>query len=313
MRSLVLVISTLLLLAAGDSIAAGADGESEAYLLITGEVQGGFGPCGCAAGPEGGLARRIGYTEKLSRERSTVPIQLDAGNYFAGPGPDADAVNRLMKAGMGRLPLSVLNLGVEDLYWWGELSTHDTPTRIISTNLEPRRDSIVRPPRYALVEIPLAEGATRATVTAGVLGLVDPSRVKPNSGFRAIDPVEAVLEVKDEVLQKADFLVVLFDTIRPQGGVPSDWVVKRLAEAVPEIYLVATTERRFVLYQPIQIGSAVVVSTIERGRYLTELKLTLGPDGDVQSIEADFIELGEGVPEDDEFLRAERALSARLQ
>jgi 2',3'-cyclic-nucleotide 2'-phosphodiesterase (5'-nucleotidase family) len=304
--SIVLLITFLIIVAVGDTA-------SQITIFFTGEIRGNFEPCGCDAGPTGGLARRLAYSQSYSNEEGGAGLHVDAGSFFNPPGPSAKAVNQLMKMGLNRTPVRVLNLSVDDLYWWKDLSKEEFhQTTLISTNLFPRNSSVPSPDRYAVVEVPLS-GHDGRVARIGFLGLSDPKRVKPNTGFRGVDPLQAVAEIKEEVLGKSDFLIVLADWIRPASDPPEEWPLRRLAEANPEIYVIITTERRFVFYDPVQINSAVLLSSVERGRYLGQLALGFDKSGTMVSIEPKFIEMKEGVPEDELLLREQERLAARLR
>lgn len=305
---------SLILILGGSALTAAAD-ESvpEVRVLFSGEVQGGFQPCGCAGGPTGGLARRLGYRDEVRKSWNGPLIQIDAGNYLAAPGPNADAINNLMFRSLDRIPISVMNLGIDDLYWWPRLSKlRQSHTQIISTNLVPRRADLPVPSRFAVLNVPLSNDSGKS-LRLGFLGLVDPSRVKPNSGFRALDPVEAVRKVKSEVMKQADALVVFWDLIRPVGKFPANSPVRQLAEENPEIFLILTTEKRDILYDPRTLGNATVLSGIERGRYMGDLRLRVEADGTVKVVDPKFIELKDGSPEDPEMLAEQKNLAARLQ
>lgn len=304
-------LSTLITLLLVGLAFSGSKGSGELLLHFTGDVQGSFEPCGCAGGPTGGLARRLGYVQSVTDGGSRPHLQIDTGNYFADPGPESEAVNSLMLDSLRRLPMAVLNLGINDLHWWPDLSRQPVPTKVISTNLVPRRPGVPAPQRFAVEETTVV-GLPRP-VRIGFLGLADPYRVKPNSGFRGLDPLQAVAEIKGEILKEADFLVVLWDTIRPQGSLPADWIVARLAEQHPEVRLIITTEPRFVIYEPLQLGRATVVSSVERGRFLGEARLTFGPKGELDRITVQFVEMKDGVPEDPALLELQHRLSSRLR
>ncbi len=308
------MLLSFLLVAGGSSFGAGAadSGKSGVRILFSGEVQGGFEPCGCAGGPTGGLSRRLGYRDAVRKDWSGPLYEIDAGNYLAAPGPNGEAINQLMLKSLGRIPISVLNLGVGDLYWWPVLSKLDQKqTRIISTNLVPARPGEPTPERFAVLDIPLT-GGPKPSLRLAFLGLVDPSRVKPNSGFRALDPLEAVQQVKPEVLKQADALVVLWDLIRPLGTIPLNSPIHQLAAANPEICLIITTERRDILYDPQKVGNATLLSGIERGRYMGDLRLEVDEEGHVSVVDPKFVELKNGSPEDPEMLEEQESLAARL-
>jgi 2',3'-cyclic-nucleotide 2'-phosphodiesterase (5'-nucleotidase family) len=285
----------------------------EVRVLFSGEVQGGFQPCGCAGGPTGGLARRLGYRDEVQKDWNGPLIQIDAGNYLAAPGPNAEIINDLMLKSLDQIPISVMNLGVDDLYWWPRLSKlRQSHTQIISTNLVPRKAGLPVPSRFAILDVPLSNDSTK-TLRLGFLGLVDPLRVKPNSGFRALDPVEAVRKVKPELMKKVDALVVLWDLIRPVRQFSPDSSVRKLVEENPEIFLILTTEKRDILYQPYKLGNATVLSGVERGRYMGDLRLQVEANGTITVVDPKFIELKDGSPEDPQMLETQRMLAARLQ
>ncbi len=199
-------------------------------------------------------------------------------------------------------PVRVFNLAPEDLFLWKKLAGSQLPsTQIISTNLSPRSASAPQPDRYAIIEIAAEELATSRPLRIGFLGLSDPALVKPNSNFSSVHPLKAVQEVKAEVLKKADFLVVLGDISRETAA--------QLALQHPEIRAVLIAERHFVLNPPEEVNNAVILNSVERGRYLGRLTLDIGTSGKVTGHEADFIELGELVPEDPELLRRQGQLT----
>jgi len=274
-------------------------------ILFTGDVQGTFEPCGCAGGPDGGLSRRVGYTNGITETWKGPLLQIDAGNYFESPGPSAEAINRLLEASLERIPIAAMNLGSDDLYWWPQLSQIKVAReRLISTNLEPREAGMPSPQRYLIRKMPLA-GVEGGAVRIAFLGLANPMLVKPNSGFRGLDPVEAVRNVMPELRKNADMVIVLWDTIRPAQQIPPDSPIVRLAQSVEGIDLIITTEKRFVRYRPLQVGSTTILSSIERGRYLGDLLVTFDRSRSVKELKPDFVELKEGVREDPQ-IRAEQ-------
>ncbi len=299
-------IGVTVLFVATAGFASGKDSsETAVRILFTGDVQGTFEPCGCAGGPDGGLARRVGYTSEILETWAGPLLQIDAGNYFESPGPSAEAVNQLMEESLERIPITAMNLGSDDLYWWPQLSeSKAVRDRLISTNLEPREAGIPVPGRFLIKDVPLV-GVEGGAVRIGFLGLVDPMLVKPNSGFRALDPVEAVRAVMPDLRKKADLVILLWDTIRPSQQIPPNSPIVKLAQSVEGIDLIITTEKRFVRYRPFQVGSSVILSSIERGRYLGDLLVTFDRSRSVKDLRPDFMELKDGVREDPQ-LRAEQ-------
>jgi 2',3'-cyclic-nucleotide 2'-phosphodiesterase (5'-nucleotidase family) len=308
------IVALLLSLVSTVVAAAGSDSETEITVFFTGDVNGSYEPCGCQAGPTGGMARRVGYSRDFADRYSGKILNVDAGNYFESPGPNAEAINAVLKRALVELPVQVSNLGSQDLYWWKELAAEDLgETQFISTNLVPIRSDLPVPPKYRVLEIPITSGGSQHVVRIGFLGIADPARVKPNSGFKGLDPLKAVRDIKEEVMGQADFLFLLVDTIRPQGEIPSSSVIRQLAEEHSEIYVIVTTEKRFILYPPTQINSAILVSSVERGRYLGQMKLVFDDTGSLHEISSELVEMKAGVPEDTVFLESEKRISRQLK
>jgi 2',3'-cyclic-nucleotide 2'-phosphodiesterase (5'-nucleotidase family) len=269
----------------------------ELVVFFTGWVEGNFGPCGCQTNPAGGFPRRSGYAAKFNKETDSYNLHVDAGNFFASLGPHSDYINGLMIEGMNRLPLSVLNLAPEDLFYWKRLNQKKVQTRVISTNLAPHDPADSAPSRSAIIEIPAAEIGTQKNLKIGFLGISDPRSVKPNSGFVGSDPVQAIdLEMR-QLKGKVDFVIVLAD-YRRTGPLTEDSLFHQLAEAHPEISAILITERRYTLHPPVQVNNAVILSSVERGRHLGQLQIQLDAKGTIISYKPKFIEMGAGVPED---------------
>lgn len=274
-------------------------------LFFTGFVRGGFEPCGCSAGPVGGLSRRAGYARQYQERNPGPAVQIDAGNYFEPLGPYSDVINGLMLEGLDRLPIRVLNLATEDLFFWKELSKAELPlTQIISSNLIPLDQSIRRPATYAIVEVASSELHLKKNLRIGFLGLSDPEKVKPNSRFSAGDPSRAVEEVKTQMSPQADFLVVLADLSRETA--------LRLAEAHAEIRAVILAEERYTLHPAERVNNAIILSSVPEGRYLGQLVFHFGPAGEVVELRSEFMEMKEGVPEEPTLLLRQQEVGRDL-
>jgi 2',3'-cyclic-nucleotide 2'-phosphodiesterase (5'-nucleotidase family) len=282
-------------------------------LLFSGYVGGNFGPCGCENNPTGGLARRVGYASQYKATTGDYVLHVDAGNYFQPIGPLSKQINDHLLDGLRDVPIQVLNLAPEDLYLWESLVQYEyLKDRLISTNLFPRDSATPRPALYKIIVIPASELGTRSDVRIGFLGLSDPAKVKPNSGFSGKDPSEALAQVLPELEGRVDFLVVLADIPRLRGRLKADSLLYRIAESHPLVHAVLSTERRYLLHSPEQVNNAVVLSSIERGRYLGQLRLQLDATGQVVAYEPDFIEMNDRVPEDPGFLSRQFELEKRI-
>ncbi len=282
-------------------------------ILFTGLVEGTFGACGCKVGPNGGLARRAGYAAGFQNRPGVALLQVDLGNYFKPLGPESDEINKFMQRGLDELPMDVLNLAPGDLFRWGTLSGSEAgPTQVVSTNLVPTDPSVTPPRRYAIVQIPARRLGIERDLRVAFLGVSDPRKVKPNSGFKGLDPEAAISQVKGETAGQYDFIVVLADVSRNLGPLSHDSVLYRIANDNPDIYAVLTTEKRYMLHKPEQVNNAIVLSSVERGRHLGQLTLSLTQEGSVEAVEPKFIDLKDDVPADPGLLRSQRELEARL-
>ena len=277
---------------------------AEVTIFFTGLVQGNYGPCGCTTDPSGGFSKRSAHAKQYAAVNHSAIIHVDAGGILMPRGPRAAHVNPEMLNAIRDLPVSVVNLSPHDLFLWDDVAASDLGERFISANLAPLDPQRPTPPRYRIIEA--FEG--KEAVRIGFLGISDPRKVKPNSGFRGVSPARAVQEVKTEVLKKADFLVVLADI--PQR--PEESTLDQLAQDHPEIIAILTTEDVYRLHEPRVVNNAVILSSVQQGRYLGQLRLVIDESGKVQDVTPDFIQLGEEQAEDERFLQIQKSLAPYL-
>ncbi len=76
--------------------------------------------------------------------------------------------------------------------------------------------------------------------------------------------------------------------------------------------MILRAERRYVRHPPRIVNNAVILSSVEDGRYLGQLILKLNDQGRILEALPDFIEMKEGVTEDQDLLAAQEELKARL-
>lgn len=233
-------------------------------------------------------------------------IQLDAGSYFQDSGLGVGSVNALMMESIRRFPLDVFHLGFGDLAHWNALNEAGLGARVVSTNLVPIGDRDSGPAPYLVVPVQTGAGVS---VRIGFVGLTTPQRVKERSGFRALDPLRAYRKWREALLRDADFVVVLTDLRRRAQKIDEADAVYRLAGGNPEIKAIIMAEKRFVLYRPERIEQAVVVSTVDRGRYLSSLTFELDGDGKPIGSQAEAIQLGADAPDDSYWLERQNAVS----
>lgn len=203
-------------------------------------------------------------------------------------------VNPVMLEALKRLPIHVFNLTSDDFNMWPDLVKLDLPeTRFISTNLL-APEGVKSPDRFTILEIPQTDGDGKM-IRVGFLGLTAPAMFQRNSGYTLVDAREAVDTVKKSVKKKVHCWIVVGDF--------SEQLAQTLAVEHRDVFAVLRMERRFRLPQPKQVGNAVLLSSVERGRYLGRLTITFDSSGGVKAYEPEFTKLDSQVPEDPEFVR----------
>ena len=283
------------------------DEASTVTIFFTGLVDGNYGPCGCTTTPSGGFSRRAAYARQYAEEGESHILHVDLGGMFLPLGPHAEAVNQQFLKAVETLPLSVLNLGSANLFMWDQIASSQLSEHFISTNLTPFDSSRSTPERYRIVTIPETTGKS-GPLSIGFVGLTSPRSVKPNSGFRGDDPLQALQAIKAEVMEEADFLVVLTDIEQR----PGEEFHANLARAHPEVSVILAAESVYALHEPEMVNHAIILSSVERGRHLGQLKLTIDGKGKVQEVEPEFIQLDDTRPEDPHFLSIQNTLQRLL-
>ena len=278
---------------------------SRVTFFYTGWIDGNFGPCGCTTTPSGGFSRRAAYARDYSRSHDAHVLHVDLGGLFLPLGPHAATVNQEFLKALEQLPLEVVHLSPADLFLWDEIAASRVWDRFISTNLTPFDSSRRVPRRYRIVEVP---GTRGRPLRLGFVGLSSPRTVRPNSGFRGEDPVQAFEKIKDTVLEKADLLVVLTDI--PQR--PDQDFHTSLAQAHPEVGVILASEKVYMLHDPVVVNQAVILSSVERGRHLGKLELGVDTRGRVQEAKPEWIQLDENVPDDPHFLSVQETIEGLL-
>ena len=258
------------------------------------------------ADPTGGLARRAGYANQYQSDQGHPVLHVDAGNYFKPAGPQSDLINRLMSESLHYFPMQVLNLTAGDLaYWRNHLSgAGGSETHFVSSNLIPLEEAAPAPETFAVLTFQPAETGLSQALRVAFLGLAIPQRIRKNSGYKAIDPVEAIRRVKESVLAQSDLQFLL--TELPTGE------IGRLIAAHPELDVVIRGQRQFALESVQTIQQTVVVTAVERGRSLGQLRLGLRPNLQIESSTLELIEMGSGVTADSRMAAKEAQLVEKL-
>ena len=114
--------------------------------------------------------------------------------------------------------------------------------------------------------------------------------VKPNSGFSAKDPLSAIAEVLPEIEDNVDLVVVI--------GEMTEETADKIAGKFPEVYAVLRSERSFRMTRPRQVSNALIMSSVERGRMLGQLTLSLDSEKKVASYTYKYVDLNQRVKSD---------------
>lgn len=214
---------------------------------------------------------------------------MELGNFFHQPGPLADKINGYMRDALAAKPLAVFNLASEDLNLVANLDMRGLEeTETISTNLVPPDDGrfgFLK--RYSVQELVLPNGWP---VKIGFLGVADPRMVKPNSGFTAKEPLDAIGAVLPEITEKVDFTVVI--------GEMSEQLADQIADSFPEVFAVLRSERSFRMSRPRQVNNALIMSSVERGRMLGQITMILNSKKEMASYSYKYVDLNQRVRED---------------
>lgn len=192
-----------------------------------------------------------------------------------------------MRESLEAKPVDVFNLSSEDLNIVGALELGGLEeTVILSTNLIPPDSAgFGNLKKFAVQEAVLANGWP---VKIGFLGIADPRMVKPNSGFSAKDPVDAIAEILPGIKDDVDLVVVV--------GEMSEETADKIAGTFPEIYAVLRSERSMRMTRPRQVSNALIMSSVERGRMLGQITLVLDAGKKIASYTYKYVDLNQRIP-----------------
>ncbi len=113
-------------------------------LAISGEMLGYMRPCGCSEGMSGGLARRAGLLEFLSKEKGWETVALDFGDLVKAEYPWDEARYHYTIESLKTLGYKVVGIGTHDLSVKamsvaGEALNSD-PLKLLAANLKSQNE-----------------------------------------------------------------------------------------------------------------------------------------------------------------------------
>ncbi len=194
-----------------------------------------------------------------------------------------------MRYALEAKPVSVFNLASEDLNIIRDLDMGGLKsTQTVSTNLVPPDvTGFEFLKRYSVQEVVLPNGWK---IKIGLLGVADPRMVKPNSGFKAKDPLAAIAEVLPEIKDEVDLVLVI--------GEMTEGTADKIAENFSEVYAILRSERSMRMTRPRQVGNALIMSSVERGRMLGQITLMLDSKRKVASYTYKYVDLNQRIQSD---------------
>jgi len=272
-------------------------------IFFTGYVRGNYEPCGCRDNPSGGLARRAGYINRYRENHQDRIINVELGSYFTASLGGGKRVNELMLDALRMLPVHVFHLNGWDLERWPEISGKlGKQTRVISSNIIWPPDAGKPPARFAVRKISLSE---KQSVRFGFLGLTNPRTLKRGSRFRMRNPLQTLSAALEKHGSKADYWIILSDLTAAAA--------KQMAQQHPQVIAVLLMSKTYKLFQPQQVNQAVILHSVERGRYLGKLRLGFNQNGKITSFEPELINLNEEIRDDEKMARRIEELKQRLK
>lgn len=246
-------------------------------LLITGQNNGVFEPCGCKGMFRGGLVRRATFFESARTQHPNV-IALDTGDQtdtfsiLDEFGPRREIRNRTDRAiinGMVQLRYGAVLVGDRDLAWgvdryrsvYGELP-------MVATNVSANGAPLGE--RLRVVDTPAGRVAIIGVIAPEALALLNPrTRLRLN----VADPIDAA----NSTLAGVDAEVVIALTL---GGPAFE---SDLAERVPRIDVIVS--------QPghgsgrTYDGDAIRIESPQNGLSVATLELSIADDGTVSEVD----------------------------
>jgi hypothetical protein len=237
----------------------------------------------------GGLARRVGYSNELSKLTSgQVPIlQVDAGHFFSdvvgekGMATDTRIKNSWMLRAFAALGLTAANVGFRDIPYLSmvmesagfeeRLKQYPALGALVSANVEPADASKRGFKPYVVREVTGGRLGSKP-IRVGFLGLTEVPATAKNvkgrwilDGFAIAEPVAVAAKLVPELRARCDLLVVLAYVDRNTA--------QRLGTTVPGIDAIVAA-RQYNLYNGVdEAGDAVVVYASNQTKHLGELRL----------------------------------------
>ena len=248
-------------------------GDPVAVLIVTGQQEGHFEPCGCSRGQAGGLLRRSNLVERL-RAAGRPTVLIDLGGLADDPasargGPEHAAIRfRFAAEALAILRYDAIAIAPDDLKLGAGRALEifrdrlGPETKLVAANVQPAEThrSIVRPSRIVQAG-PIRLGLT-AVVDPAAMAAVSPD-VRPHLPTIQ-SPDDSLPAVLADLESRSDFQVLMV-----QG--PPD-LAARLASAFPGFEIVVATSEgetpRTRRPEFLNDGRTTLVSVGRKGMYV---------------------------------------------
>jgi Cytochrome c554 and c-prime len=232
---------------------------SPVCVLVSADTKGWITPCGCAANQSGGLARRATLVG-TERKKGEV-LFLDAGGSALGTTEYQATRLRYLLQGLKHIQLDAHNVGgPETAFSPDQLAQLGQQSSIqwLASNLIDKQGKSIG---SNCLEI------SRGGLRFAIAGVVDPDLVE-SVHWEATEPKQAVLRALKD--RQADVRIVLayFD----ETG------LQQLADSLPEVdYIIGGPTGHAM--SPRKRGSATILSSTNKGKFLASLKLQKNANG----------------------------------
>lgn len=265
--------------------------------------------------PMGGFARRMSFWNAFKRKfPERFSLRLDGGSIFDSASAQAPLVNRWILEGTLRSNLDALNLSAWDLPVWrlmgdltaaGQLSKELLNIALVSANVKAKVPNFPQVQRYVIKEFSFDSNAGSKGFRIGITGLLfDPQERISRQDFEILDYQRAVREVMAEITNKTDYRVILTDM--DIGKAIS------LAIQVPDISLILVAHNYEGVSEPQRVGDTLIVTSVNEGRAISEVRLGLSKDSGKVDIQSRFVQLDKTVPDDPNLGELVRKAQAQL-
>ena len=218
----------------------------DAPLTLVWAAQGGarLEPCGCAAGMNGGLARRATIVQRLASERS---VRLELGGWSGGRAQYQVVRAQHYLRGLTAAGIDVIGLGAAEVQLGSVALAQLTDARVVCANVSGQNN--------LATSVRLSRGGRNLVVTSVVAeGLSGPGISGP--GLTSSDPLPALHQI---VADAAGAAVVVMADLDAAG-------LERLARAVPGLSVVVGGAVHDPSPAPLRVGTTWVMWAANMGK-----------------------------------------------